>query len=258
MAYHPAEFARKGYKLLNEILKTLKKNKNDSTKIRELINQYDSEVRDLLNSRLDWTERDYLIKNIESFIVGSIGSMVLILMTVVILEQTQLINLPSLTVTIQIYLGITILGGVFWTFMKGPKNFTAEEKENEILIELSESPYILKQKYNSIKKLYKKILKPPSNEEKPEETKNDLPPLVLPEDKKDNKKNKKKDGKKGKPRQFGLSEAELEERKTMHSLRFLMKVAKLKEGREEEPEDQTSVVFIIEPDENSLESMVDI
>ena len=108
MAYHPADFARQGIKLLQEITTKFHENKSDPIKIIELIDYYDPKVRKLYNSRLDWEDKDYLIKNIELFIIGCIISIITILGVVVVLEQFEIYKAPSLNTTMQIR-GLAIL-----------------------------------------------------------------------------------------------------------------------------------------------------
>ncbi len=242
MAYHPAEFARKGYALLQQISKDFYTHKDDWIRLRELFAEYDKKVERLYRSRLNWSEKDYLLKNIESFIIGSIGSMVIVLIIVVLIEHFAILELTSIGVTLKIYLTFAVAGGVLWAYVQGPKFLTEEERDNTTIMELYESAKQLKEKYEKLKKFYKpKKTDLKQTDEKQGETS----AIVTPELAKVVSVAQKKE-----KRKWGLSEQEREERRNILSLRFLMKVARLKETslEEEEREYHKPLVVILEPD----------
>ncbi|MBN2008064.1 response regulator [candidate division KSB1 bacterium] len=250
MAFHPAEFARRGYHLLQQISKDFYSHRDDLIRLRQLYTDYDARVKQLYHARLDWTDRDYLIKNIEAFIIGSIGSMLIALAAVLALEQLDLFHLNSLAITLQIYIVVAIAGGIAWTLIRGPRQLQDYEKNNKTIMELYKSASQLLRKYEALKKVYQmKMLEPGEaiGELPSELTEGGAASLLMEGMEPDYGTNS--NGKKNKKRNWGLSEEEREARRNILSLRFLMKVSKLKEGVVEEKVIQQPFILIIEPDE---------
>ena len=269
MENHPAEYARQGLKLLREVLKKFIKNKGDSNKIHELIAHYNPKIKKLYNSHQDWDDKEYFFKHIELFIVGGIISMFLVVGSVLILENIQLLKINSLEGILKIYLLISVIGGFLWSYFRGPKRLTESEMKDKLLMKLYDSPEFLNEKYEKIKKKYKPIrsiikeiqkIQPdviPINSENQKilqdaiPTDNENQMISIQNDESDDKivdiKKKRK--------KWGLTQKERDQRKNILSLRFVMKISKLKEDVVEEKEYTKLLIVIIDSDQLVLQRL---
>lgn len=267
MALHPADFARKGSRLLVEIRSRFRQHGDDKKKLISLIKIYDPQINKLFNERKNWTRRDYMMKTIESFIIGSILGIFCCLSVFVLLDFLE-INTLKVIYIVQIYIVTALIGGGVNAYYHGPKDLSEEEKQDRILAELYASGKFLIQHYNTIKMRYElahtHVEKMEQIAQRKEEKKR------LREEAKREKEKKKKGGllprhfeaqamakaseeasqmgidlgrnipelpdpsRKKKKTFFGLSLSEREDRASMLSYRFLMKIAKLKDGDEDE------------------------
>lgn len=251
MTYHPAEFARRGFELLEEIKLSFHKNKDNPVKISGLIANYDRQVIELLKSRLKWTRKDYLRENINILIKGSITSLLLFVIAIILLEKIGLYSLSLVTV-FKFYLLIAIGGGGIFCFLKGPRGLTAAERENKTLLSLFISARFLKERYGTLKQIYevkksgfKKTVAGLEKKLEHVPDKKDNRNFNKPKDKLLAARQNKANTNKKKSRSWELSENERENRRTLFSSRFLMKIAKLKGDSNK---NENAKVLIIEPD----------
>lgn len=279
MNYHPAEFARTGFNLLHEIAINFKKNKKNSEELLTLTANYDKKIDRLLKERVNWTRKDYIQKNIQIYVKGSIFSLISCLVLLVFLENLKL-NIPSLSIVFSIYIFISIIGGSVYYYYKSPKWLTSKEKENSVILGLFNSAEFLESYYYALKGQYetkdlrenkKKEKEKKADESKQQEEEKQKKQLKVVEEKKRSQKQAKKSVKhtvssagkqensiensskqvelkkaekaKMNKRFWGHSENEREQRRNIFSQRFLSKVSQLKGG-----DDARTKILLIEPD----------
>jgi len=148
MVLHPAEFARKGYSIINEVSERIAENNENTNNIIQILGEYEPVIADLIQSRVEWSTKDYFVKNIEVAIYGGISLLLITLATVVFAEKMMLIHL-SLSQVILLYFCAALVGGVFGCYVKGPKPLSEHEKKHDMLVHLNHSPNILQEYFEN-------------------------------------------------------------------------------------------------------------
>ena len=206
----------------------------------------------------------------EIALIGSIIVLCLVIGITLTLEQFELYSFP-LSSLFPVYVIIALISGFAWSFFRGPKDFSLSEKQDPSLMKLYKDPKYLVRWYSTIKKSYENEIKRVKKDKARQSVlnrresmrRNFVLPEVSPikeiskeevaEPSEEQKKKKKK-----KKRKWGLTESEFEERKSIFSLRFLSKVARLKTSSDEdedEEQQQKNKVLCVDPDQNFIHQL---
>ena len=172
MTYHPAEFAREGFKLLRDFQDKLSQADSDPNALGALLSTYDKQVSELVNKREEMSQREYRAQAISHFQRGGILSFLAVLFGSVLYGVIRGAYIP-LQESILVAIIAGLVGGLFVMVARAPRDLEYAERKDSLLIQLYRNPKSLTGYYEHIKGPYERRMgkQKPLPSEKKEEAK---------------------------------------------------------------------------------------